>query len=134
MPDEKFRDKVYKTMSENLTTFKRETGGIPSNDALAESLSKKYEQLLGKLEPKEPDQELLQKADQLMAEMNNTDWLYANDRRTRRPQAGENRGGCVCHPEDVENPGWVVIRVTAINRNGKLNDVHISGDFFFFPF
>ena len=26
-----------------------------------------------------------------------------------------------------------LIRVTAINRNGKLNDVHISGDFFFFP-
>ncbi len=26
VPDEKFRDKVYKTMFENLTTFKRETG------------------------------------------------------------------------------------------------------------
>jgi hypothetical protein len=34
-PDEKFRDKVHKTMYENLTTFLRETGSIPANADLA---------------------------------------------------------------------------------------------------
>ena len=32
----------------------------------------------------------------------------------------------------LKTPGGL-IRVTAVNQNGMLQDVHISGDFFFFP-
>ena len=132
VPDEKFRDKVYKTMFENLTTFKRETGEIPENAVLAESLRVKYGNLLGELEPKEPDPELFQKADQLLAEMNTTDWLFVNDRRNPEGKQVKISEGVYVIQKMVKTQGGL-IRVTAINENGLLTDVHISGDFFFFP-
>ena len=46
VPDEKFRDKVYKTLRENLTTITRETGGRPTNAHLAEQLVQRCEPLL----------------------------------------------------------------------------------------
>jgi lipoate-protein ligase A len=47
VPDEKFRDKVHKTMYENLTTMLRETGSSPANDELAADLLPRYEAVLG---------------------------------------------------------------------------------------
>ncbi len=132
VPDEKFRDKVFKTMSENLTTFLRETGSIPSNDDLAAALLLRYEQFLGTMEAKPLDKELIQKAEELMAEMNTPEWLLANDRR--RPDASQVKiaEGIFVMQKMVKTPGGL-IRITAVNKEGFLKDVHISGDFFFFP-
>lgn len=132
VPDEKFRDKVFKTMSENLTTFKRETGKIPANRDLAQVLVKHYEPLLGKMTPVELDDELAHKADELFAEMYTQDWLLANDRR--RPGAAQVKiaEGIFVIQKMLKTPGGLV-RLTAVNREGSLYDVHISGDFFFFP-
>jgi lipoate-protein ligase A len=132
VPDEKFRDKVYKTMSENLTTFHRETGRIPANADLAADLAQRYEPMLGKLEPKPLDAELVQKADELMLEMNTPEWLLANDRR--RPDASQVKiaEGLYVVQKMLKTPGGL-IRATAVSRDGHLSDVHISGDFFFFP-
>jgi lipoate-protein ligase A len=132
VPDEKFRDKVYKTMSENLTTFLHETGRIPANADLAADLAQRYEPLLGKLEPKSLDVELVQKADELMLEMNTPEWLLANDRR--RPDASQVKiaEGLYVVQKMLKTPGGL-IRATAVSRDGHLSDVHISGDFFFFP-
>ena len=51
VPDEKFRDKVHKTMHENLTTIRRETGRTPANAGLAAALARHYQPLLGALLP-----------------------------------------------------------------------------------
>jgi lipoate---protein ligase len=132
VPDEKFRDKVFKTMSENLTTFLRETGSIPANADLAASLAKNYEPLLGELTPRKLDEELTKKADELLLEMNNVEWLLVNDRR--RPNAAQVKiaEGIYVIQKMLKTPGGLV-RVTAVNQDGRLRDVHISGDFFFFP-
>lgn len=132
VPDEKFRDKVHKTMYENLTTFLRETGSIPSNADLADELARCYKPLLGELVQKSLDQELTQKADELLAEMNTPEWLFSNDRR--RPDARQVKiaEGVYVIQKMLKTPGGL-IRVTAVNENGRLKDVHLSGDFFFFP-
>lgn len=132
VPDEKFRDKVYKTMSENLTTFLRETGRIPANDDLADALSKRCEPLLGEMEPRAPDAELLAKADELMAEMDTPEWLLANDRRRPKPAEVKIAEGVYVIQKVTKLPGGLV-RITAVNNEGVLQDAHISGDFFFFP-
>ncbi len=132
VPDEKFRDKVHKTMYENLTTFLRETGSIPLNLDLAAHLKKGYEALLGKLEEKALDEELTRKAEELLREMNTPDWLFANDhRRPASPQVKIAEGVYVIQ-KMLKTPGGL-IRVTAVSRDQRLEDVHISGDFFFFP-
>jgi lipoate-protein ligase A len=132
VPDEKFRDKVHKTMYENLTTFLRETGSIPANADLAAELARQYAPLLGEMVQRQLDQELTQKADELLAEMNTPEWLMANDRR--RPDAKQVKiaEGVYVIQKMLKTPGGL-IRVTAVNQDGKLSDVHISGDFFFFP-
>ena len=132
VPDEKFRDKVYKTMYENLTTFKRETGSIPGNAELATDLCVRYSKLLGEMTPKTLDKELTDKADELLAEMNTPEWLLANDRRRPDSKQVKIAEGVFVIQKMLKTPGGL-IRVTAVNQDGKLSDVHISGDFFFFP-
>jgi lipoate---protein ligase len=132
VPDEKFRDKVFKTMSDNLTTFLRETGSIPNNSDLAGSLLQRYEEILGNMNIKELDTELTDKAAELLNEMNTPEWLLANDRR--RPDTSQIKiaEGLYVIQKMLKTPGGL-IRVTAINKNGLLQEVHISGDFFIFP-
>jgi lipoate---protein ligase len=132
VPDEKFRDKVHKTMYENLTTFLRETGSIPANADLAAELARLYAPILGEMVQKPLDEGLTQKADELLGEMNTPEWLMANDRR--RPDAKQVKiaEGIYVIQKMLKTPGGL-IRVTAVNHNGILSDVHISGDFFFFP-
>ena len=132
VPDEKFRDKVHKTMYENLTTFLRETGSIPANAALAAELARRYAPLLGEMVEKSLDAELTQKADELLAEMNTPEWLLANDRRRPDSKQVKIAEGVYVIQKMLKTPGGL-IRVTAVNQEGRLQDVHISGDFFFYP-
>jgi len=132
VPDEKFRDKVHKTMYENLTTFLRETGKIPANADLAADLARRYAAIPGELVQKPLDEQLTRKADELLAEMNTPEWLLANDRR--RPDSTQVKiaEGIYVVQKMLKTPGGL-IRATAVNRGGQLGDVHLSGDFFFFP-
>lgn len=132
VPDEKFRDKVHKTMYENLTTIKRETGNIPANAELAADLLPRYAALVGRLEVKTLDDTIKQKADELLAEMNNETWLLANDRRRPDSKQIKIAEGVYVIQKVFKAPGGL-IRATAVNDNGRLKDVHLSGDFFFFP-
>ncbi|HVP21596.1 MAG TPA: lipoate protein ligase C-terminal domain-containing protein, partial [Anaerolineaceae bacterium] len=132
VPDEKFRDKVHKTMYENLTTFLRETGNIPANAELATELARRYAPLLGEMVEKPLDEELIHKADELLSEMNTPEWLQANDRRQPDSTQVKIAEGVYVIQKMLKTPGGL-IRMTAVNREGKLKDVHISGDFFFFP-
>jgi lipoate---protein ligase len=133
VPDEKFRDKVFKTLQDNLSTMKRETGAIPSTEALMLDLVKRYEPLLGEMEIiREVDEELLKKADELLAVMHTQEWLHSNDSRRPRADQVKIREGVYVVQNMLKAPGGL-IRVTAVNEDGVLKDVHLSGDFFFYP-
>ncbi len=132
VPDEKFRDKVFKTLSENLSTIQRETGSIPATTDLATALAEAYQPLLGKLVPKELDAELLAKADELFAEMFTDEWLFANDRRRPDIKQVKIREGVYVLQKVVKLPGGLV-RASAVVEDGVLHEVHLSGDFFFYP-
>jgi lipoate-protein ligase A len=133
VPDEKFRDKVYKTLSENLTTFRRETGDIPKTRALAEDLRRRYEALFGPFDFRENiDLELRQKADQIIESMDNPEWLLANDQRQFDDTRLKIREGIYVLQKVVKLPGGLV-RATAVCQDGVLSDVHLSGDFFIYP-
>jgi lipoate-protein ligase A len=133
VPDEKFRDKVYKTLQDNLSTMVRETGSIPATRALTDSLLPRYEALLGPLPvATEVDDELLAEAERLFAEMYTDEWLFANDRRRPDARQVKIREDVYVIQNMLKTPGGLV-RVTAVNDGGYLHDVHISGDFFFYP-
>lgn len=133
VPDEKFRDKVFKTLQDNLSTMLRETGSMPDTRQLGDALVKRYEPILGKMTLKtEPDADLVAKADELQAERYTDEWLFANDRRRPDARQVKIREGVYVIQNMLKVPGGL-IRVTAVNEDGILRDVHLSGDFFFYP-
>ncbi len=132
VPDEKFRDKVFKTMSENLTTFLRETGKIPANSDLAQALVKRYEPLLGKMTPRELDDELADKADELFAEMHTPQWLLANDRRRPNRRPGQDRRRHFCGSKDAQDPGRVGAHDRREPRRAAFRRAHLRR-FLLFP-
>jgi hypothetical protein len=75
VPDEKFRDKVYKTIEENLTTMKRELGVIPSRDEVVAILKEKFEKRVGKVTPALLNSEILEKMEELEAWMTSDTFL-----------------------------------------------------------
>ena len=75
VPDEKFRDKVYKTMEENLTTLKRELGTPPLREELVEVLKERFEKRLGKLDGASLTLEIIEKMTQLESWMTSEEFL-----------------------------------------------------------
>ena len=79
-----------------------------------------------------PDVELVAKADELQAERYTDSWLLANDHRRLEAREVKIREGVYVIQNMLKTPGGL-IRVTAVNDEGKLHEVHLSGDFFFYP-
>jgi lipoate-protein ligase A len=75
VPDEKFRDKVYKSMQENLTTIARELGSVPPRESLTRRLASNFEKLLGPLPRASIDDELQGEVSRLKAEFSREEWL-----------------------------------------------------------
>lgn len=75
VPDEQLRDKVHKTMEENLTTMKRELGMIPPREEVVAVLKEQFEKRLGKSTPATLNSEILEKMGQLEAWMTSEEFL-----------------------------------------------------------
>jgi len=128
VPDEKFRDKIYKTIYENLSTIKREIEHVPPREELWSLMAEK----LGPMEVETTvDEEWRAKADELAARFLTDEWLY----QRRRPSAGREvtiRAGVQVKQRMHKAPGGL-IRATTEVRDGVIAAVSISGDFFFYP-
>lgn len=135
IPDEKFRDKVRKTIEENLTTIRRELG--PENasqideDGLNAMMAEEFAGLLGPLTPRDKDPELLEMMARLGPKMMRDDWLFRRGKRVdgRRVKV---RAGLEL-VQRVHKATGGLIRAQFAVADGSYRDVSISGDFFCFP-
>lgn len=131
VPDEKYRDKVFKSMTENLTTIKRETGRMPDWDEMADPLLKNFEKVLGKLHPSELSQEVQAKMDEIQPDYLSDDWLYKK-RRSTDGRKIKIASGVNIIQRIFKAPGGL-IRI-AFELNGDvISNLSISGDFFCYP-
>ncbi len=131
VPDEKFRDKVYKSMRENLTTIKRELAEVPPRQSLTASLARHFEKLLGPLSPAEVDEDLRNEVSRLEPEFLSEEWLYKIGRRM------EGRTVRIAAGVDVKHvvhkaPGGLIHGDVEIT-DGVITSLSLSGDFFFYP-
>jgi len=130
VPDEKLRDKIYKTLGENLTTMKRELGSVPPRGEIRQVLREEFEKVVGRLEPVTVDVELARKMVELERWFTSDEFLH---RKTPKIPKGvkiregveilyglyKARGGLIRTAEEVESK--------------TLSDIAISGDFTFLP-
>lgn len=131
VPDEKFRDKVYKSMRENLTTIKRELGEVPSRELLTASLARNFEKISGPLLGADMDDGLQNKVTRLAKEFLKEGWLYKIGRRMEGRKVRIAAGVDVKHL--VHKAPGGLIRGDVEITDGVISSLALSGDFFFYP-
>ncbi len=133
--DEKFRDKVKKTIEENLSTIRRELGeeraGQWDDSTLNQMMTEEFEKLLGPMDPAEKDRVLAAKMQELNLKMMENDWLYRRGKRVDG-RAVKVRSGLEVVQRMHKATGGL-IRAEFFIEDGRLKEVAISGDYFCFP-
>lgn len=131
VPDEKFRDKIYRSLQEYMTTMKRELEAAPSRETVKDLYIQKCEEVLGEkiIEDKFSDDEL-QAMDDYDSKFMSEAWL--------NQKGGLKRAGVKIH-SDV----WIyetnfkakggLIRATVRVKDNRIDDISFTGDFTFHP-
>lgn len=139
VPDVKFRDKVFKSLHQNLTTLRRELGTAPSWAEMTATLARNFEVALGPLTPASLPAEVQKQARALADTYASEEWLLKPSRRFRQQRSSLASGRTVKIAEGVQvsqkvhkAPGGL-IRGIVETRQGKIEAVSLSGDFFFYP-
>jgi lipoate-protein ligase A len=105
---------------------------MPDTGLIAEDLIRRYAPLLGSHPIKyQIDEELVAKADEIFLRMNTEDWLFENDNRLAEESVKIREGVYVI--QQAYKAAGGLIQVAAVQEDGFLRDVHLSGDFFFYP-
>ncbi len=132
VPSEKMRDKIYQSLQEYMTTMTRELGETPDYAAVnREYLNQVARTLDVALEYGEPTAAELEMAAEIEARFQSDEWLYQ--------KGGLRQTGAVKIHADVylveaiyKAPGGL-IRSTARLREGRIDDLTLSGDFTILP-
>jgi lipoate-protein ligase A len=132
VPDEKFRDKVFKTIEENLTTMKRELGEAPNRGDVVRVLIEQFEKVIGKLEPATLDRTILERMAELEKQFLSDEFLF---KKTFMPSKGriKIREGVEILYGLHKARGGLIRTVEEISHGVIIEDLAISGDFQFYP-
>lgn len=135
VPDEKFREKVKKTIRENLSTIRAELGVEAAARYLDADLNvmmvEEFAKVLGPLEPAQVDDELAGMIRNLEVRMINQDWLHRKGKRVLGRRVKVRAGLEVFHRLHQAKGG--LIRVDGAVADGCYRQVAVSGDFFVHP-
>ena len=144
VPNEKFRDKIAKSLRERITSITNELNKVPPRDEILNILKSNFENTLNIiLEPAE----LLEAEKEIMKDLrekyNSKQWLYGS--KLRHVDLFENlenyakiertvkiSGGVFIGEAFYKSPGGL-IRVTLEIENETIKDILLSGDFWLFP-
>jgi lipoate-protein ligase A len=132
VPDAKFRDKVFKSMRENLTTLHRELGRIPDWRKMTLALVRNYEPVLGPLVSTPLSSQVRDKVAELAQTHTTEDWLLRPGRRFHEQRRLKIAEGVEVTQRVHKAPGGL-IRATVETQQGRIAAAGLSGDFFFYP-
>jgi lipoate-protein ligase A len=127
VPSEKFRDKVFQTMSEYMTTMRRELGEPPARSAVIDAYMAACSAALGRsIEPGSLRDDEIELAERLDERFASQEWLEEGG-GLRRPGIKIHEGVRVA--EGAFKAAGGLIRCIAVVRDDVLEDVAFSGDF-----
>jgi lipoate-protein ligase A len=130
VPEEKFKDKIWKTIEENVTTVKKELGSVVPRQDIVSILQEKFGAVLGPLEPAVMTDEL---AGMMSAvERTFTSEEFLNLRRPKIPGSVKIREGVEIRYGAHKAPGGLIRAVEEVVEE-RLETVGISGDFTLYP-
>ncbi len=132
VPDAKLRDKVFKSLRQNLTTLQRELGQAPEWQELVWALVPNFEVALGPLTRAALPQAVYERAADLAETYTTEDWLLKPGQRFRDGRRVRIVEGVEVVQRLHKAPGGLIRAVVEV-REGKIESVGFSGDFFFYP-
>jgi lipoate-protein ligase A len=132
VPDAKFRDKVFKSLRENLTTLHRELGVVPPWETMTSILVRNFEVALGSLEVTSLPPAVGEMVERLATTHTSDEWLLKAGRRAREGRRVKIAEG-VEVSQRMHKAAGGLIRATVETREGRVVGVQLSGDFFFYP-
>ncbi|MEW6242860.1 MAG: lipoate--protein ligase [Bacillota bacterium] len=127
LPDEKFRDKVWKSMESAMTTLRAENGVMPEPLDVFNALAEEFGKLLGPLDESAPDPAVLEMAHRLESEM-----LVRPETLKEAQQAVKIKSGWHVARAHHKAPGGL-ISVYIVVGDGAVQDVQVTGDFTMWP-
>jgi len=132
VPSEKFRDKVFQTLNEYLTTITRELGDkAPSRDEAKRILVKHFAASFGaEVEYGEISDREMRVIEELDSVLSSEEWVFQRGGMTR---AGVKIAEGVHVRESAHKAPGGLIRATVTERDGIVDDLVLSGDFFCYP-
>jgi lipoate-protein ligase A len=125
-PDDKFRDKILKTMDENVTTMKREMGTLPPRQEIVSVLAERFSTILGTLTPAHLDRKTINTMEAVEQQLTSERFLFR--KTTRIPRGIRIREGIEIL-SGVHKASGGLIRVVESVEEDRLHEVSISGDF-----
>jgi lipoate-protein ligase A len=132
VPDAKFRDKVFKSLRENLTTLKRELGQVPPSNVMLDTLLQNFESVLGPLNSADLPPSVFDKVAELATTFTTEEWLLKPGKRFRDGRRVKIAEGVEVTQRVHKAPGGLIRAVVEIQQ-GQIMAVGLSGDFFFYP-
>ena len=133
VPDEKFRDKMAKSMEQWVSSFKKELGESPSPERIKEVYVEEFQRLMDiKLEPTVPtDTEWKIFNEETKPRHTSREWLYME-----APKQKPGRVVKIAHEVkfiEADHKAGKLIRVRAEMKGDIILDAQITGDFFVIP-
>jgi lipoate-protein ligase A len=132
VPDEKFRGKVYRSMHENLTTLRRETGRSFAWGEMTGALVRRFAEELGPLEPAALPAEVRAEAARLEPVLTGPEWFARAGRRTSVEREVRIAGDVQLTQRVHKAPGGLVRSIVEV-KDARVVHVSLSGDFFCYP-
>lgn len=135
VPDEKFRDKIHKTLEENLSTIRRELGekeaSLWDEGTLDALMAEEFQKILGPMEPSQKEAKLQDKIAELSEVLLTEEWLFQKGKRVSGRDVKIRSGVSLKH-KAYKAPGGL-LRADFEIKEGCYRQVSLSGDFFCFP-
>jgi lipoate-protein ligase A len=132
VPDEKYRDKVFQSMRENLSTLRRETGREFTWGEMVAPLIRRFSEVLGPLEPASVPVAVRTEVEIMAPSFLAEDWLYKKGKVSRHVRDVRIAEGVNVLRRVHKAPGGL-LRATLELRDGRLAQVSLTGDFFCYP-
>jgi lipoate-protein ligase A len=132
VPDEKFRDRVQRSMRENLTTLRRETGRRFTWAEMAGALVRRFHAVLEPLEPAILPAEVRAEAARLEPVLTGAEWFARAGRRTSAEREVRITGDARVTQRVHKAPGGLVRAIVEV-KDDRIVRASLSGDFFCYP-
>ena len=132
VPDAKFRDKVFKSLRQNVTTLQRELGQAPEWRDMVSALVPNFEVALGPLTPAALPQVVYERASELAESHATQEWLLKPGQRFRDGRRVRIAEGVDVVERRHKAAGGLIRAIVEV-RDGRIESVAFSGDFFFYP-